>query len=236
MNDEHRLISGQMNIRGKVQGHGRDERGIVPTLEGEIDLSLGNGYVRQGTVLPQILKLLSLPHILRGRVSFEKTGFPFESVSSTLAIEEGTFSTKDFILRSPIMNATSAGLYDFKRDALDGVVAVSPFGAYSDLLKDIPLFGKIFSGDRKGIATAMFKLQGSLGDPQVVYLPLESLKNGLTGFAQFAFDILKNTVLLPIDALKGSSKDSVLSSEGLPHSQPSDSTPALEGESPATPR
>jgi uncharacterized protein YhdP len=231
--DERDLVTGQMTIRGKVQGHGRDEQGVIPTLEGGIELVLKNGYVRQGRVLPQILKILNLPQVLRGKVSFEKSGFPFEAISSTLTVDGGEFSTKDFILRSPIMNATLAGTYDFNRDDLDGVVAVSPFGAYSDLLKSIPLFGKIFSGDRNGLATAMFSLNGPLAEPEVVYLPQASLKNGLTGFALFAFDILKNTVLLPIDALKGSSQDSVISPQDSPRSQPSGSIP-LTAEEPAT--
>ena len=105
------------------------------------------------------------------------------------------------------MNATVAGTYDFKIDDLDGVVAVSPFGAYSDALKSIPLFGTIFSGDRKGLATALFSLKGPMNSPQVVYLPNESLKAGLTGLAQLAFDVLKNTVLAPVRALSGISKD-----------------------------
>ena len=203
LGDERRLITGQMNIRGKIQGHGRDARGIIPTLEGGVELSLKNGYVRQGTVLPKILSILNLPHLLRGKVNFDKTGFPYDTVRATLAIEEGDFSSKDFQLRSPVMNATAAGTYDFSHDHLDGVVAVSPFGAYSDVLKSIPLFGTIFSGDRKGIATAMFIMNGPLKDPQVVYMPKESLESGLTGLAQLAFDVLKNTMLAPVQVLKG---------------------------------
>jgi hypothetical protein len=88
---------------------------------------------------------------------------------------------------------------------------VSPFGAYSDALEAIPLFGKIVSGDRAGITTAMFRMIGPLADPQIIYMPNESLKKGLTGLAQFAFDVLKNIVLLPVDALGGSSNDSASS-------------------------
>ena len=106
------------------------------------------------------------------------------------------------------MNVTAAGTYDLGRDHLDGVAAVSPFGAYSDALETIPLFGKIFSGDRAGITTAMFSMIGPLAEPQVVYMPNESLKNGLTGLAQLAFDVLKNIVLMPVDALSESEKDS----------------------------
>ncbi len=202
LGDERRLISGQLDIRGKIQGHGRDARGVIPTLEGGIELSLRNGYVRKGTVLPKILRILNLPNVLRGKVSFEKTGFPYETVNGTIKIEKGMFSTKDFRLRSPVMHTTAAGTYDFRRDHVEGVVAVSPFGAYSDALKSIPLFGTIFTGERKGIATAMFNVIGPLKEPKVVYMPKESFMNGLTGLAQFSFDVLKNIVGKPADKLK----------------------------------
>ena len=221
LGDDHRIISGNMDIRGTVQGHGRHARGIIPTLTGNIQLSLQDGYVRKGVILPQILRLLNLPHVLRGKVSFEKTGFPFDSVSTTMNIEEGTFSTKDFLLRSPIMKATAAGTYDLDRDHLDGVTAISPFGSYTETLQSIPLFGKIFAGDRQGLATAMFRVIGPLAEPHVVYLPQESLTAGLKGFAQFAFDVLSNTVLAPVRALNGSLNDSTSSP---PESPRSDST------------
>jgi hypothetical protein len=81
------------------------------------------------------------------------------------------------------------------------VWAVSPFGSYSQFLKTIPLFGRLFAGDRKGLATALFSVKGSIADPEVTYLPMKSFATGLTGLAQLAFDILKNTVMLPIDLI-----------------------------------
>lgn len=202
LGDEQRLITGNMSARGMIQGHGRDRRGVVPTLNGSVEFSLRDGYVRKGTILPRILALLNLPNVLRGKVNLEETGFPFKKTSSKVKINEGNFSTKNFFLNSSIMKVSAAGMYDMQRDRLEGIAAVSPFGAYSDLLKNIPLFGRIFSGDRKGIATAMFSVAGPLGDPKVDYLPMESLKTGLTGVAQLAFDILKNTLTLPYDLLK----------------------------------
>lgn len=115
------------------------------------------------------------------------------------------------------MKVSAAGKYDMQGDRLEGIAAVSPFGAYSDLLKNIPLFGRIFSGDRKGIATAMFSIVGPLSNPKVDYLPMKSLKTGLTGVAQLAFDILKNTLTLPYDLLKEANEN--------PASTPSKSEP-----------
>jgi hypothetical protein len=135
-------------------------------------------------------------------VDLEETGFPFKKVQSKVKIEEGNFVTKNFLLNSSIMKISAAGMYDLEHDRLEGLAAVSPFGAYSDLLKKIPLFGRIFSGDRKGIATAMFSIAGPLDDPKVDYMPGESLKTGLTGLAQLAIDILTNTITLPYELLK----------------------------------
>src|SRR5690606_17836952 len=152
LGDERRIVSGRLSAKGMIQGHGRDSRGLIPSLNGNLETTVVSGYIRQGTVVPRILALLNLPTVLKGKEDFETTGFPFERVTTTLAIEDGTFSTKDFFLNSPIMKMTAAGSYDLAGDRLDGVAAVSPFGAYSDLLKQIPLFGRIFAGDRKGIA------------------------------------------------------------------------------------
>ncbi|MGD9852150.1 MAG: AsmA-like C-terminal domain-containing protein [Nitrospirales bacterium] len=201
--DEQRSISGNLSVRGMVQGHGRHAGGVIPSLNGNLEVTLRQGYVHRGTVLPRILSLLNLPNVLRGKEDFESKGFPFKKVTSTLNIENGVFSTKDFYLNSSIMKVTAAGSYNLERDQLDGVVAVSPFGSYSDLLKKIPLFGRLFAGDRKGIATAMFSMAGPLGDPKVTYLPAESFKTGVTGLAQLAFDILKNTITMPYDLLNG---------------------------------
>jgi hypothetical protein len=86
-------------------------------------------------------------------------------------------------------------------DRLEFVVAVSPFGSYAQLLKSIPLFGRLFAGERKGIDTALFEVKGPLKDPSVNYLSLRSFATGLTGLAQLAFDVLKNAIMLPKDLI-----------------------------------
>ncbi|MDH4329663.1 MAG: hypothetical protein OEV77_14160, partial [Nitrospira sp.] len=79
------------------------------------------------------------------------------------------------------------------------VMAVSPFGAYSQFLKTIPLFGRILAGERKGLATAMFAVKGTVEDPEVTYMPVKSFASGLSGLAQLAVDVLTNTLTLPLD-------------------------------------
>jgi hypothetical protein len=164
---------------------------------------------------------LNLPAVLQGKVDLEKEGLPYNRITATVVARNGLFETENLIIDSPIVKITAAGNFDLPTDQVDMVWAVSPFGSYSQFLKTIPLFGRLFAGDRKGIATALFSVKGSMEDPEVTYLPMKSFATGVTGLAQLAFDILKNTVMLPIDLMtpeedKGTNKDTIPTPEPVP--------------------
>jgi hypothetical protein len=159
--------------------------------------------------------------VLQGKVDLEKEGLPYNRITATFVALNGLFETENLIIDSPIVKITAAGSFDLPTDQIDMVWAVSPFGSYSQFLKTIPLFGRLFAGDRKGIATALFSVKGAIEDPEVTYLPMKSFATGVTGLAQLAFDILKNTVMLPIDLMtpdedKGASKESIPAPEPVP--------------------
>ncbi|HEY6288152.1 MAG TPA: AsmA-like C-terminal domain-containing protein, partial [Nitrospiraceae bacterium] len=150
-----------------------------------------------------------------------KDGLPYNKLSATVLVRNGLFETENMIIDSPIVKITAAGNYDLPTYQIDMVWAVSPFGSYSQFLKTIPLFGRLFAGDRKGVATALFSVKGSIEDPEVTYLPMKSFATGVTGLAELAFDILKNTVMLPVDLMtpdeeKGADKDSIPAPEPVP--------------------
>lgn len=147
----------------------------------------------------KIISLLNVPAVLQGKVDLEKEGLPYNRITATVAIHNGLFQTENLIIDSPILRMTAVGNYDLPTDQLDLALAVSPFGSYSQFLKTIPLFGRVIAGDRKGIATAMFTMQGAMEDPKVTYLPVKSFASGLSGLAQLAVDVLTNTLTLPID-------------------------------------
>ncbi len=67
-------------------------------------------------------------------------------------------------------------------------MVVTPFGSSETLLQSIPLFGKLFAGEREGFSTAFFEIKGPLADPKVTWIPSKSLESGITGTAKLAFD------------------------------------------------
>lgn len=198
--DEH-LVTGTLSAQGMLQGHGRDARGIFPTLNGELNVLVKDGRIRRGTIIPKMLALMNLPAILQGKVDLNKDGYPFDKQSGTITIKNGIMSSHDIIMDGPILKLTGAGTYDLVDDQLDLVVAASPLGSYFKLLRKISLFRLLLEGDQESIDMALFEVKGPISDPVIKPLPLESFKTGLTGFAKLAFNVLKNTITLPKNIL-----------------------------------
>ena len=197
------IATGEARMTGTIRGHGRNPHGLYPTLNGKVDLLIEDGRIlkSQERAIWKIISILNLPAVLQGKVDLEKEGLPYNKITATILVQNGLFETENLIIDSPIVKITAAGSFDLPTDQVDMVWAVSPFGSYSQFLKTIPLFGRLFAGDRKGIATALFSVKGSIEDPDVTYLPMKSFATGVTGLAQLAFDILKNTLMLPIDLM-----------------------------------
>lgn len=194
-----RLVSGLLSVTGTMRGHGRHPRGVLHTLNGEVTVGVVDGRVHKGTIVPKILGILNLPNLLQGKIDLTGDGLPFDKITGTFSVMNGRVMSEDIVVNSPVLKMTGAGSYDVPSDQLDGVMAVSPLGSYSEFLKSIPLFGRLFAGERKGIDTALFSVKGPLQDPAVEYMPLQSFATGLSGLAQLAFDVLKNTIMLPKD-------------------------------------
>lgn len=216
-------ISGEARITGTMRGHGRNPHGLFPTLNGKIDLLMENGRVFKSDerAIWKIISILNLPAVLQGKVDLEKDGLPYNKTTATITVRNGLMETENLVIDSPIVKITAAGNYDLPTDQVDMVWAVSSFGSYTKFLKTIPLFGRLFAGDRQGFDTAIFSVKGSFQDPDVTYLPMKSFAAGVTGLAQLAVDLLKNTVMLPVDLLtpdenKASSKDTIPDTEPVP--------------------
>ena len=171
---------------------------ILRSLTGKGQTALKKGLIQSGPVLSKIMGILNVPSLLMGKVNLLEEGLPYDQLDGSFTIENGILNTQDLALKSPVLKLTAAGSYDLSTENLNSMIAVSPFGAYSNLLKDIPLFGSLMKGERKGLMTALFEVKGPRTKPTVTYLPLESFTGGLKGLAQFAVDVLTNVVTLPI--------------------------------------
>ncbi|MDO9116561.1 MAG: AsmA-like C-terminal domain-containing protein [Nitrospira sp.] len=192
-------LRGLLSLTGGLHGTLSSAAPFLGTLNsrGPLTLRLDKGRVLHGTVLPKVLKVLNLPALLKGKVDLDHDGIPFDSVTATVTVLDGVLTSRNIVFDSPLVKITGAGTLDLPADELDLAIAVSPLGAYSDLIGKIPLFGRLLAGDRPGLSTALFEVKGPRSDPDIRYLPLESIAKGLTGYPRLAIDVLTNVFTLP---------------------------------------
>ncbi len=201
-------LRGKLSLQGTVTIPTTDQHLATESSVGDVTFLISNGHINHIPVVSRILGILNLPSLLMGKVNLLEEGMPFNQITGTVSIHNGILNSKDVLVDSPVMKLSAAGNYDLPKDHLDIVVAASPFGAYSDLLQSIPLFGQLLKGKRQGLATALFTITGSTKDPKVQYQPLESFAGGVTGLGQLAIDVLTNFIKLPQRAITPTQKDS----------------------------
>jgi hypothetical protein len=175
-------------------------RNTLNTAGEGIRIKVLDGRVQQDPVLTKVLKIMNIPAVLIGQVDLDHEGIPFHSLTANVVAREGLFSSEDIVFDGPVIKVTGAGTADMKDNGLDLALAVSPLAAYSDLIGKIPLIGPLLGGE-PGLSTALFEAKGSLSNPDVSYLALESFGKGLTGYPRLALDVLINTMTLPHTAL-----------------------------------
>lgn len=224
LGDDQRVITGDLTLEATIQGNGRHPRGVANTLNGNLSFHVDHGRIEKGTIVPKILMILDVPSRLQGKVDLTKEGMPFEKFSGAITIENGILSTKNLLIDSPVLKISGAGTYVIPADELDLTVVVSPFGSYTKLLQNIPLFGQLLAGERRGFTTAFFDVKGSLKDPQVINRPMKSVGAGLTGLGQLAFDVLKNTLMLPAEIFSSGDENAP-----APDTRPAPPAPAPTG-------
>lgn len=197
-------VRGLLAVKGTLAATVVGDSASVRTLRtlDPLRLRIDEGRVIHGTVLPKVLKILNLPALLKDQVDLDRGGIPFDRVSATVTAEDGLLRSDDIVFDSPIVKISGAGTLDMAADDLDLALAVSPLGAYADLVGKIPLFGMLLAGDRPGLSTALFEVKGPRRDPDIRYLPVESIAKGLTGYPRLAIDVLVNAVTLPTKLLE----------------------------------
>jgi hypothetical protein len=195
-------ISGWLATSGRVQAEFGREHLLRASINSRrpISVIIEGGRLFYAPVISKVLSVMNLPALLKGKIDLTKDGMPLNRLKILFNVEDGIIQVNEFIMDSPIMKMSITGRYDFISEEFEGVAVTSPLGEYSDMLKSIPLFGKLFAGERQGFDTAIFEIKGPAKDPTVVYLPAESLMAGAKGTAKLAFDLLVNAITLPKEA------------------------------------
>jgi hypothetical protein len=169
-----------VDLVGSIQG-GRlsvdaayDEPRPGATLSGTADMT--EFAVRDAPAIGKLLQAMTLYGLvdaMRGPgLGFARLIAPFSLSPDLLVLGEAR-------AYSASLGLTAKGRIDRRRNTVDMEGTIVPAYVFNSLLGNIPIFGRLFSPETGGgLFAASYRVQGPLGDPQVMVNPLTALTPG----------------------------------------------------------
>ena len=195
-------VNGDLWANGVLKGRIEPNRDPIPTLEGKVDLLVKDGLIYPGPVMANVIAILNLPTLLKKDVTLKKDTLPFTSISGEINIQKGILHTENLILNSPELLISTMGEQDLPAEQMDLVIAASPLGPYTNILKNLPLVNRLFGKGDTQLLTVFFEVKGPSQNPTVRPLPFKSVKANAKGLVDLGLNALKDTAKLPNEVLQ----------------------------------
>ncbi|MEM6486992.1 MAG: AsmA-like C-terminal domain-containing protein [Pseudomonadota bacterium] len=108
------------------------------------------------------------------------SGIAFRRIEIPFGYADGTVTLRNAIATGPKLAVRLSGTVDQRSRRLDMAGVASPAYAVSSFLDDVPLLGRILTGERgEGVLALTFTVDGPLEDPQIDVDPLSILVPGI---------------------------------------------------------
>lgn len=169
-------MKGNLTLEALLYMKGKDSKDLISNLSASSNVLIEEGVVEESVVMIKVLDFLSLQKIFKKNPpDVSKEGFYFDSVQWHSAVSKGKLRTDNFLLKSPAFNAVAKGNLDLKQGTLDFDLGAQPLQTFDTIVSNIPILGYILTGEDKSILTYYFKVDGSMTDPKVTYIPFRNL-------------------------------------------------------------
>lgn len=184
-------VSGTLSLGGLLVSEGEESADFWRNLDGDLKLTMKNGRIGNYTVLAKMLSLLNVVQALELKSpELGAEGMPYQSLTADIKIQHGIARTENLVLDSRAMKVNAVGTVNLAEDTLDLKVAIKPFQTVDTIIRYIPLAGWLLTGKEKSLVVAYYQVSGSLRDPQVTPIPIQSVGRNV-------FGIFKNLLELP---------------------------------------
>jgi AsmA protein len=102
-------LEGKANATYKITGHGKSQKEIVQSLNGDGSVKFVDGAIR-GVNIAAMVRNVSTAFLKSGFDESQKTDFA--ELGGTFTIKNGLFETKDLAMQAPLLRLTAAGTSD----------------------------------------------------------------------------------------------------------------------------
>lgn len=186
-----RVFTGKLSLTGDVTATGRNAGDFKKTATGTFRLRAEKGVLKKFSVLSKIFSLLNVFQLVKFQLpDMAKDGMPYNTITSSLSLADGVFSSEDFFIDSDAMQISAAGKGDLLKEELDATVGVHPLNTVDKIVARIPVAGWLLTDEKGYLITVHFKIDGKWDAPEVTAIPVRSIAKG-------TFDIFRRLFQLP---------------------------------------
>lgn len=189
-----KAISGLFDLRGRFNATGKNWQEIERDMDGNFIITSKKGVINRFNVLSKIFSLLNFSQYFRLKTpDLDVNGMPFDAINASFIMHKGVAETEDMLVDSEAIRLSAIGSYDLPKNSVKMTVGAAPFVMIDRVISSIPVAGYVLAGENGSFLTTSFKVEGSLADPDVRIIPIESLAKGILG-------TLERLLTLPIKA------------------------------------
>jgi hypothetical protein len=173
-------MKGTLTLEAIIYMKGKEPKDLINNLSASSNILIEEGVVEDSGVMIKVLDFLSLQKIFKKNPpDVSKEGFYFDSAQWHSAVSKGQLKMDNFLLKSPAFNAVAKGKWDMTQDDMDFDLGAQPLQTFDSIVSNIPILGYILTGEDKSILTYYFKVDGSMTNPKVTYVPFRNLGSGV---------------------------------------------------------
>jgi hypothetical protein len=177
-----RQLTGSGSAQGTLRGQGKGIEAIGRSLNGEVDLFLENGRLAQFSVVSKIFSLLDLTWLLRADIPDLTTeGMSYKTISGHVTVKDGEASTDNLLLENESMKISTVGSLHIPSGRLDLRLGIRRLGVGGKIMSKVPFFGEVVTKDGGSFINYYFDVKGTINQPEVQGIPLESARDGILG-------------------------------------------------------
>lgn len=182
------LAGGAIEATGSLEGRVRPDANFIAQLDGRV-----HAEARSGTIQTSLPLLFRLAKATEGYNPFAKENkLAYETMDGTFAIDQGVISVEDFEIEGPLRIYARADIDTNPSPAtIHSVVGIFLFRKPSEFLENLPLIRSFLPGSERGLIGTYFEVEGSLADPSVDTMPMETLMSGVPDAIKAPFKALR---------------------------------------------
>ena len=152
---------------------------ILETLDGTVSLEITDGAFKQYDALSKIVSVMNISTYFRLRFPrLDTEGFPFDVLTGDFTITDGVSHTENLFIDSRVIRVTCVGDVDMVQKEVDMIIGFQVLKTVDLVINKIPVVGYILTGEDGNLFTTYFHVYGSLEDPIVEAMTLQSLGEG----------------------------------------------------------